>query len=140
MKNKRRATVSCLITSSPKAKAHSEEDEVFSNASVINESNENNETHNAADLSGVKSLDASICDVVKSEFKDLFLRLENYVQQKTVTQVESDFVQSQMKVLRDNAAHIDFMINELMERKIRLEKFLENRNNHQDQHWAEWNY
>jgi hypothetical protein len=142
LKNRRR-TETCLTSNQAQQFMHStnsanaihemNEDEVFNTS----QPKDANESADKSISSAIESLNISVSmDVVSTHFKDLFSQLDSYVTTKATTVMEKAFVESQMKILKAHANQIDFMINELVERGNRLEKFLENRHSNRD--WSEW--
>ena len=79
-------------------------------------------------------------DIVSGHFKNLFSQLENYLETKAQTNVEKVFIENHTKDFKEHAHQIDFMINELIERGERLEKFIQNRNFDSESHWADWKH
>jgi hypothetical protein len=110
---------------------NSHDDDVYTPTSTsLDESNEQN-------LS--TSLDISThLDIVGGHFKNLFSQLESYLDTKAKSKVEKAFIENHIKDFKEHASQVDFMINELIERGERLEKFIQNRQFDSESHWADW--
>lgn len=112
---------------------HSHDDDIYTPASTsLDESNEQNIS---------TSHDISIhLDIVSGHFKNLFSQLESYLDTKAQSKVEKVFIENHIKDFKEHARQIDFMINELVERGERLERFVQNRVFDSESHWAEWKH
>lgn len=109
---------------------NSHDDEGYTPASTSYESNDQNIS---------TSLDISThLDIVSGHFKNLFSQLETYLDTKAQSKVEKVFIENHIKDFKEHARQVDFMINELIERGERLERFVQNRNFDSESHWADW--
>lgn len=87
---------------------------------------------------GIETLNNSCqkLNVVVDHFKNLFARLDAYTKKRSGNEFERVFVQRQMRMLTNQVHQIDYMINEVIERGDRLEKFF--KNSEQGIDWNEW--
>ncbi|XP_070498809.1 uncharacterized protein [Chironomus tepperi] len=111
----------------------SHDDDAYTPASTsLDESNE---------LNISTSLDISThLDIVSGHFKNLFSQLENFLDTKAQSKVEKVFIENHIKDFKEHARQVDFMINELIERGERLERFIQSRHFGTESHWAEWKH
>lgn len=112
---------------------NSHDDEGYTPASIsLDESHEQNIS---------TSLDISIhLDIVSGHFKNLFSQLQSYLDTKAQSKVEKVFIENHIKDFKEHARQVDFMINELIERGERLERFVQNRHLDSESHWADWKH
>lgn len=108
---------------------HDDDDNVFDN------SVEDEENVDDASLRAMASSKMKIESAMR-KFSRIFKKIEDHMKNKAKTETERAFIRKQVKLLMDGAKQVDYMMSDLTERTIRMEKFLENRNAGLD--WNLW--
>lgn len=75
-------------------------------------------------------------ETAKVQFQDIFTKANNYLQNKSTTDIERKFINRQLSHINANISYVDFMMSDLTDRADRITKFIENREKGLD--WNFW--